>query len=225
MRIVFCLILLILSSPVFSRQPIDAKRFEHLSGVRKSNDPKVYWDKKYAQDSYVFGKTPAKFISSNYNYIPSGAKVLDVGMGEGRNAVFLARKGYTVVGVDISAVAVNKAKKLADEFGVRINTFVSSMQKFNPAPSSYDAIICFYYVDRDLNRKLVEWLKPGGILIYESHGILQKQVPGNESYDDIYLLKPGELLTMFKGMKILKYEEPLHVGEFTASIIVQKPIK
>lgn len=224
MKYVIFILTFLISSSGFSRQPIDAKRFEHLSGVRKSNDPKIYWDKKYAQDSYVFGKTPAKFISANYHYIPPSSKVLDVGMGEGRNAVFLARKGYTVVGVDISAVAVNKAKKLADEFGVRINTFVSSMQKFNPAPGSYDAIICFYYVDRDLNRKLTDWLKPGGILIYESHSVLQKQVPGNESYDDIYLLKPGELLNMFKGMKILKYEEPLHVGEFTASIIVQKPI-
>lgn len=223
----FVLILsfLIFLSSASARQNIDAKRFEHLSGIRKSSDPKVYWDKKYAQDSYIFGKIPAKFLSANYHFIPGGAKVLDVGMGEGRNAVFLARKGYTVVGVDISAVAVRKAKKLADEFGVRINTVVAPMQKFNPGKESYDAIICFYYVDRALNKRLMEWLKPGGILIYESHSELQKTIPGNESYDEAYLLKPGELLTMFKGYKVLKFEEPTHQGEYTASIIVEKPRK
>lgn len=225
MKVVLLATLLFISNNIFARQNIDAKRFEHLSGIRKANDPKVYWDKKYAQDSYIFGKTPAKFLSTNYHFIPSEAKVLDVGMGEGRNAVFLARKGYTVVGVDISAVAVRKAKKLADEFGVRINTIVSPMQKFNPGKESYDAIICFYYVDRNLNKKLLEWLKPGGILIYESHSDLQKTIPGNENYDEAYLLRPGELLSMWKGMKILKYEEPIHQGEYTASVILQKPRK
>jgi 2-polyprenyl-3-methyl-5-hydroxy-6-metoxy-1,4-benzoquinol methylase len=203
-----------------------SRRYELLSGVRKTKDSKTFWDKKYSNTSkYVFGKKPAKFLASNYDFIPSGARVLDVGMGEGRNAVFLARKGYKVLGVDISSVAVRKARRLAQEFGVRIDTVVSSMQTYQPKDGKFDAIICFYYVDRELNKRLSKWLKPGGVLIYESHTDHQRKVKGSELYERKYLLRPSELLKMFPGFRILKYEEPLHIGEYTASIILQKPLK
>lgn len=212
-----------LTASAQDRKRVSSNRYELLSGVRKSKDVKEFWDKKYSDETYVFGKAPAKFLSKNFGYIPKRAKVLDMGMGEGRNAVFLARKGYKVTGIDISSVAVKKALLLAKEFGVRISTIVASMKKYKIPKGSFDAIICFYYVDRTLHDKMVEWLKPGGLLIYESHTDLQRKIEGNEHYDKRYLLRPGELLTMFPGMKILKYEEPLHLEEYTTSIILQKP--
>jgi len=202
---------------------INANRFELLSGIRKSKDKKTFWDKKYSHLTYVYGKTPAKFLADNYHFIPAGAKVLDMGMGEGRNAVFLARKGYKVVGIDISSVAVKKANMLAREFGVRISTIVASLEKYNFKPDSLDAIICFYYVDRKLHNRMMSWLKPGGILMYESHTDYQRNVKGSEHYSKEYLLRPTELLGMFKKMRILKYEEPMHLKDYRASIILRKP--
>lgn len=202
-----------------------ANRYALLSGVRQSKDQKNFWDEKYSKSGkYLFGKSPSKFLASNFDYIPHGGKVLDLGMGEGRNAVFLARKGFKVTGVDISSVAIRKAKRLAQEFGVQLKTVTSSAENYSVQEGSFDSIICFYFVDRDLNKKLVEWLRPGGILIYESHTSQQRSVKGSESYDLKYLLDPGELLTMFPGFKILKFEEPKHTGEFTSSIILQKPL-
>ena len=208
----------------FARDAVSRKRYELLSGVRKTkkNDTKAFWDKKYSNTQYVFGKKPAKFLSKNYDYIPQGAHVLDLGMGEGRNAVFLARKGYKVTGIDISSVAVKKSRALAREFGVRINGIVASLDKYKFQEKSLDAIICFYYVDRELNKRMLKWLKPGGILIYEAYSDLQRQIKGYQQYDKRYLLRPGELLNMFDGMKVLKYEEPLHQKEFQASIIIKK---
>ena len=223
MRIII-LISLFMSLPIMAqkRGSQSGGRFELLSGTKKSKTVKTYWDKKYNNEEYVFGKTPAKFISQNYAYIPDGSRVLDMGMGEGRNAVFLARKGYKVTGVDISSVAVKKAQLLAREFGVRINTVVASLNNYKIPNGSLDAVICFYYVDRSLNKRMMAWLKPGGILIYESHTDNQRKVKGNESYDKRYLLREGELLSMFPGMSVLKYEEPLHLGNFTTSIILRK---
>ena len=128
----------------FAREAISGNRFELLTGVRKSSENTGFWDKKYAQNNYVYGKAPAKFLSRNYDYIPAGAKVLDIGMGEGRNAVFLASKGYKVVGIDISSVAIKKARMLAREFGVRIETIHRSISDYKVASNSVDAIICFY---------------------------------------------------------------------------------
>lgn len=201
-----------------------SNRFELLSGIRKSKDLKSQWDYKYSKQDYVFGKTPAKFLAENYHYIPEGSKVLDMGMGEGRNAVFLARKGYKVTGVDISSVAVRKARALAREFGVRIDTAVSSMQDYDVKKGTVDAIICFYYVERSLHNLMLSWLKPGGILIYEAHTEKQRDVKGSEHYSRKYLLKQGELLTLFEDMRVLKYEEPLHMKEYTTSIVLQKPL-
>ena len=69
---------------------------------------------------------------------------------------------------------------------------------------------------------MVEWLKPGGVLIYEAYTDLQRNVKGYQKYERRYLLRPSELLKMFPNMKVLKYEEPLHQNEFQASIILLK---
>lgn len=214
----------VLSLPTFARQAISGNRYQLLSGVRKQKESIKFWDKKFSGEDYLYGKAPAKFLADNYGYIPLASKVLDVGMGEGRNTVFLARKGYNVTGVDISAIAVRKARRLAAEHGIRINAVVSSMEDYKVEKNSFDAILVFYYVDRNLNKLLMKWLKPGGILIYESHTKKQKTIAGNEKYEDKYLLEELELLTMFPGLRILKFEEPLHQKEFTSSIILQKPM-
>jgi tellurite methyltransferase len=208
------LIMLLWTTLVFANN-----KFEILTGDSRSLDDKLFWDKKYSDKSYVFGKVPAKFLAENYSFIPNGSRILDVGMGEGRNAVFLARKGHHVTGVDISSVAIRKAQMLAKEVGVRIETVTSPIESYRAPKELFDVVICFYYVDRKLNEKLLSFLRPGGILIYEAHTDLQKTIKGNEKYEKQYLLRPQELLTMFKRGKVLKYEEPMHTGEYTATII------
>jgi cyclopropane fatty-acyl-phospholipid synthase-like methyltransferase len=216
------LILLILTSVLFARGTIPANRYEQLSGKKHGANEKVYWNKRYDRSSYVFGKAPEKFLSGNYDFIPAGSKVLDIAMGEGRHAVFLAKKGYKVTGIDISSIAVKKAKKLAGEFGTRIETIVASLNDYEFPLESFDAIICFYYLDREFNKKMMKWLKKGGILIFESFTTKQRKVRGFEHQNTKYLLKEGELLNLFPGNRILKYEEPIHLGKFTTSLIIQK---
>lgn len=215
-------LLLIFSFQTFAREAISGSRYELLTGKRKNAENNQFWDQKFANNNYIYGKAPARFLAKNYDYIPNGAKVLDIGMGEGRNAVYLATKGYKVVGIDISSVAIKKARLLASEFGVRIETVHQSISDYKVEKNSIDAIICFYFVDREIVKNLMSWLKPGGVLIYEGYTLKEKEINGMKEKDS-YMLKEDELLSMFPGFKILKYEQPLHQKEFTASIIVQKP--
>ncbi|MBT3983689.1 MAG: class I SAM-dependent methyltransferase [Bacteriovoracaceae bacterium] len=222
---VICLTLLLcLTSASSSANSRHVGRFNKLPGLKGFGNGKTVWDKKYSRSSYVYGKSPAKFLAENFDYLPLGGHVLDMGMGEGRNAVFLAGKGFKVTGVDISSVAVRKAKALAKEYKVRIKTIVASLEKYDFRPETFDAIICFYFVDRKLNEKIRKWLKPGGILIYESHTLSQKKLSGYELTKDKYLLKEGELLGLFDDFKMLKYEEPLHKKEFIASGVFKKNV-
>jgi tellurite methyltransferase len=204
-----------------ARDPISGSRFEHLTGIKTSLDSKTQWDEKYSRPTFIFGKSPAQFLAQNYHYIPYEGTVLDMGMGEGRNAVFLAQKGYKVTGVDISSVAVKKSYLLAREFGVKIKGVVGSLKDYKIQPNSFDAIVCFYYVDRSLVEKIKSWLKPGGVLIYEAFTNREKSKrKGTPEQEDV--LREQELLRLFTGMRVLKYEEPLHEKEFRSSIILRK---
>jgi SAM-dependent methyltransferase len=218
----FILSLLFYSSLSFGRDPISGNRYQQLSGMKIQGDAKDQWDKRYSRPSFVFGKSPVRFLAENYQYIPYEGAVLDMGMGEGRNAVFLAQKGYRVTGIDISSVAVKKAYMLAEEFGVKFKGVVASLNDYKITPASFDAIICFYYVDRSLIEKMKSWLKPGGILIYEAYTVREVKSKKAPEYNPDYYLKEQELLSLFPGMRVLKYEEPLHEKEFRSSIILKK---
>lgn len=217
-----CLLFLI-SNICLAKQPFSASRLDKLSGERKSKyDTKSEWDMKYSRSSFVYGKAPAKFLAENFSYLTPGSKILDMGMGEGRNAVFLAQKGHQVTGVDISSVAVKKAYHLAREFGVKIKGVVASLEKYKIPKGSFDAIICFYYVDRKLVEKMKSWLAPGGILIFEAYTIKEREKKDHLKDPKEFYLEEQELIKLFGNMKILKFEEPLHEDKNRASIILVK---
>lgn len=221
MKIIF---FILFSFSAYARDPISGSRFQQLSGVKVSQDSKTQWDQRYSRPTFIFGKSPAQFLAENYQYIPYEGSVLDMGMGEGRNAVFLAQKGYKVTGVDLSSVAVKKSYLLAQEFGVKIKGVVASLKDYKINPGTFDAIICFYWVDRGMVDKIKTWLKPGGILIYEAYTLRERdRDPGKRAdpLNDNYL-REEELLRFFPGMRILKYQEPLHEKEFRSSIILMK---
>jgi len=201
---------------------ISNKRFELLSGVKKVKDKQTFWNKAYGKKKYIYGKAASNFLSQNFLYLPKGGTILDMGMGEGRNAVFLAQNGFKVMGVDISKIAVKKAQLLAREKKVQIKTITASLNKYDFKENSFDGIIIFYYVDRSLIPKIYKWLKPGGILIYRGYTKRQRRVIGFENEKKEYLLDEGELLTLFPGMKVLKFEEPLHFKKYTSSAILLK---
>ncbi len=205
-----------------SLQSVNQKQLETLTGKKLSADPKDRWDQVYNQPTYIYGKSAASFLVENYQYIPYQSSVLDLGMGEGRNAIFLAQKGYQVTGIDLSSVAVKKAKSLAQERGVKLKTVVASALEYDFAEKSFDAIICFYFVDRNLIKKMKKWLKPQGIIIFEAYSLEQKKTQKNALEQDSDYLQEGELLQLFSDFRILKFEEPLHKNQFTSSIIVQK---
>ena len=211
-----------LCATAWGRDPISGSRFQQLTGIKNQEDSKSQWDERYSRPTFIYGKSPAQFLAENYHFIPYEGSVLDMGMGEGRNAVFLAQKGYKVTGVDISSVAVKKAYLLAQEFNVKIKGVVASLKEFKIQPQSYDAIICFYYVDRALIERMKSWLRPGGIIIYEAHTLKEKANRRRDPISDDSYLKEQELLKLFPNMRILKYEEPLHEKEFRSSIILKK---
>ncbi len=180
---------------------------------------KVRWDEKYATEQYIFGKKPILFLEDNIHLLPKG-RTLDIAMGEGRNGVFLARHGFDVVGVDISPEGLNKARQLASEYGVSIETRVVDLESADLGTNEYDLIICTYYLQRSLFPQIKKALKSGGMALIETYNI---DYLNYSRFNKKYLLDTNELLDVFKDFRVIKYQDFDNGQEAYSSIIAVKP--
>ena len=165
---------------------------------------------------------PAKFLVENIKLLPAG-RVLDVAMGDGRNAIYLSGLGFQAEGVDISSEAVQKALEAAKAQGIELDAYAVDLEK-EPfiRPEHYDVIICFRYLQRALIPDMKKGLKAGGVVVYETYTIDQIQFGKPKNPD--FLLKPNELLNMFRDFHCIKYHEGVFEDKkATAGIIARKP--
>ena len=172
-------------------------------------------------DIHGSGLEPARLLVENVELLPKG-RALDVAMGAGQNAIFLAKMGFDVEGVDISAEAVNTALSSARNAGVTIRVQVADLEgNYHVEKGVYDVIICFNYLQRSLIPQIKDGLRKGGMVVYETFIVDQTQFgkPRNTEY----LLKHNELLNMFRNFRCLYYREGIvESRKAVASIIAEK---
>ncbi len=131
-----------------------------------------FWNKRYAGDNYLYGMEPNSFLVEYCDLLTG--PILSLSEGEGRNAVFLAARGLDVLGVDISLVALEKAKKLAKSRGVEIRTALVNLATYKPEENHYGSVVSISAhlpsVVRNRLYPLIEQsLKPDGIIILEAY--------------------------------------------------------
>jgi len=172
------------------------------------------------QHSHDLG--PSSFLKDNLHLLPRG-RALDVAMGYGRNAVFLAGAGFQVEGVDISPEAVDGALKAAREAGVHLTARVVDLESGQESipRGAYDVILCFNYLHRPLIPAIREGLRPGGMVVYETFIVDQARFGKPSSLD--HLLEHNELLRLFRDFRCLRYHEGLKgTHRAVAGIIAEK---
>ena len=164
---------------------------------------------------------PARLLVDNMELLPTG-RVLDVAMGTGRNAVYLAKKGFDVEGVDISPEAVRSALDQPREAGVTLKARVADLESdYHIEKSAYNVIICFNYLQRSFITQIKDGLRVGGIVVYETFTVDQAQFGEPKNPD--YLLKYNELLELFRDFRCLYYREGIvEERKALASIIAKK---
>ena len=164
---------------------------------------------------------PAPFLVENIELLPKG-RVLDVAMGAGRNAIYLAKLGFAVEGVEISPEAVNVVLESAQKAGVTIRAQLADLEgSYSIKKGAYDLIICFNYLQRSLIPQIKDGLRKGGMIVYETFIIDQAQLGKPKNPD--YLLKHNELLDMFRDFRCLRYREGIVEGrKAIAGIIAEK---
>jgi len=177
------------------------------------------WDERYAMEGWAFGTEPNDFLREQAHRIPAG-RVLCLGEGEGRNAVFLAGEGYEVVGVDSSQVGMDKAQGLAQERGVSIETVVSSIEEFALSDEEWQGIISIFFhlpppLRKKVSRSVVDGLAPGGILILEAYTPRQLEFGTGGPPDEERLMTLEILEKELHGLDIVlarEVEREIHEG-------------
>ena len=132
-----------------------------------------FWNERYSAPEYVYGVGPNRWLERQACRIVPGGRVLSLGEGEGRNAVWLAEHGFEVEAVDASEVGLAKARRLAAERGVSIATVVEHLGTYRPPAASYDALVLIYVHLSPSYRAAVHAagaaaLRDGGVVIVEA---------------------------------------------------------
>ena len=130
------------------------------------------WDERYSAEEYAYGTNPNNFLEANVSSIPKG-KVLSLAEGEGRNAVFLAKQGYSVTAVDSSLVGLNKARKLAEENGVIVEFIHTDLAEYDLGENKWDGIVSIFCplpssIRKQLHKKVEAALKRDGVFLLEA---------------------------------------------------------
>ncbi len=131
------------------------------------------WDSRYAGSELLWTAEANRFLVADASGLVPG-RALDLACGEGRNAVWLAERGWTVRGVDYSGVALAKAAKLAEARGVDAEWVHADLLEYEPVPAAYDLVVILYLQipapeRRVVVRRAAGALAPGGELLIVAH--------------------------------------------------------
>jgi tellurite methyltransferase len=177
------------------------------------------WDARYRERGTLAGP-PSDWLATNQALL-RGTRALDLACGTGRNALFLAGLGFTVDALDISQVAIEALRRLP---GVNARTVDLERE---PLPAGgYDVVVLINYLQRDLFAGAAAALAPGGVLVAETVTRAHVEQLGR-SFDERFVLEPGELRHAFAGLEVLRYEEGVVQrsgrARAVAAIVAQRP--
>lgn len=181
------------------------------------------WDELFKSTEFILGTNPSPYLETNIESIEliiPGRKALDIACGEGRNSIFLAMRRFTVTGLDRSEAGLQKAKNWMEREELEIDFRIANLEGYE-FTETYDLIINFNFLLRELIPKAVGALNKKGVLIIDT--LLNSPfVPTTHKTE--FLLRPDELYTMFSGFPgdILSYDERLHDQVPTSKLIFQK---
>ena len=183
------------------------------------------WEQRYRSRERAredFATQPVPLLADVAGKLPPG-RALDLACGTGRNALWLAERGWKVSAVDGAAAAIEILQGRAKERGLCIDARVADLEQgeYRIEPQAWDLICISYYLQRDLFEPAKRGLVPGGIMVVLVH-IAE---PGEQP--TLHRLAPGELPAYFREMEILHHcegqpHDPLH-NRAVAEIVARRP--
>lgn len=168
------------------------------------------WNQVLTAEKPRFNTEPNAFLVEMIQGVKPG-RSLDVGMGQGRNTIYLARQGWDSVGFDPADKAVAAAQEQAKKLGVRITTTVARDTEFDWGTAQWDLILLSYVGGREHVENVTRALRPGGMVILEA---FHRDSTKNASIGEPVVFDTNELLTLFPGFRVIRYEDAEAPADF-----------
>ncbi len=164
------------------------------------------WDERYAATELVWTAEPNRFVVEELAGETPG-RALDLGAGEGRNAIWLAEQGWQVTAVDFSQVGLAKAAKLAAARGVAVSWEHADLRQYHPAPGGYDLVLLAYIhlppgEFAGLLATAASALAPGGTLLVVGHDVANLSEGYGGPQDPAILHRADDIVTALPGLVI-----------------------
>ena len=175
-----------------------------------SEDIREKWNKKYLEAGEEQG-TAIEALQENPHLLPPHGKALELACGLGANALLLSAHGLETCAWDLSSVAIERLKVIAQGRGLKLHGEARDVLQNPPLPNSFDVIVVSYFLDRALVPHIQKTLRPDGLLFYQTFTRTHVSDAGPQNPD--FRLADNELLQLFSAMRILVYREEGRVGD------------
>lgn len=167
----------------------------------------TFWNERYSGETLVYGEAPNEFLAQMADRLPATGHALDIGAGEGRNALFLASRGLDVLAVDQSEVGMQKAQRLAHARGLKLRTQAVDLRDFDAAPGSFDVVSSIFVhlpaaLRAAVHARVSAWLKPGGVFLLEAYAPDQIERDTGGPKDPLMLASLEVIVSELAGMEI-----------------------
>ncbi len=177
------------------------------------------WDAKYRTGDY--GPGDPAWLDPFAEELPTEGKALDIAAGAGRTSVWLARRGFDVLSVDISPVGLALAREMAADEGVKIETRAMDLER-EPFPEGpFDLIVCFHYRQPTLFPLIATQVAPGGIVVAEL--ATMKNLERQKKPSRKWLCESNELLSASRDLQVVYYRESWVGDRHLSRLIARRP--
>lgn len=168
------------------------------------------WDERYRGSELLWTAEPNRFLVAEASGLEPG-RALDLACGEGRNAVWLAERGFAVTGVDFSEVALGKAARLADARGVEVEWVAADLAAYEPPRSSFDLVVLLYLQLpepelRPVLRRAAAAVAPGGTFFLVAHDSTNLAEGHGGPRDPRVLYSAGDVAAELDGFDVVRAE-------------------
>ena len=181
------------------------------AGSVRSGFAEADWNERYAGRELVWTAEPNRLFAAEVADLSPG-RALDLACGEGRNAVWLAERGWRATGVDFSAVALEKARELATSRRVEVEWVHADVLDYTPEPRAFDLVAVVYLqlpgdeLDRAL-RKAADAVAPGGTLVVLGHDTTNLADGHGGPKDVAVLFTPEDVIASLGGLVVERAEK------------------
>jgi cyclopropane fatty-acyl-phospholipid synthase-like methyltransferase len=170
---------------------------------------KAKWNERYRAATRE--QQAARVLAENLHLLPGAGRALDLACGWGANALLLARQGLEVVAWDIAEVPIAALQETVQGLGLNIRAEVRDIESRPPMAETFDVIVVSYFLNREIIPALIQALRPGGLIYYQT--FTRQRVSDRGPRRAEFRLAAQELLHLFSGLQPVLYREEARIGD------------